>query len=68
MIPLLTWASLRGRPAARLEPAREQAGEREGRSRAYREPPAIAGRITSTSLPPTGVCRPSSTRTSSSLR
>ena len=31
-------------------------------------PPAIAGRITSTSPSPTGVSRPSSTRTSSSLR
>ena len=33
-----------------------------------RQPPAIAGRITITSPPPTAVSRPSSTRTSSSLR
>ena len=32
------------------------------------QPPAIAGRITITSPPPTSVSRPSSTRTSSSLR
>ena len=33
-----------------------------------RQPPAIAGRMTSTSPSPTGVSSPSSTRTSSSLR
>ena len=33
-----------------------------------RQPPAMAGRMTSTSPSPTGVSRPSSTRTSSSLR
>src|SRR3954449_9455369 len=36
--------------------------------RRQRAPPAMAGRITSVSAPPTGVSRPSRTRTSSSFR
>ena len=61
-------------PQAPAPGAEALAGDRGGRDarRAGRvaraQPPAIAGRITSTSLSPTAVSSPSSTRTSSSLR
>ena len=43
-------------------------GVRRGEAPASRYPPAMAGRMTSVSPSPTGVSRPSRTRTSSSLR